>query len=68
MQFPIERMTAGVPAERIRTFRLTLGGGACQGGAALDTFTLVHNNTAMNAMLRPVATLINLATALGATG
>jgi hypothetical protein len=28
----------------------------------------VHNNTAMNAMLTPVAVLINLATALGATG
>jgi hypothetical protein len=29
----------------------------------------VHNNTLiMNAMLRPVAKLINLATAMGATG
>jgi hypothetical protein len=39
-----------------------------KGGAALDTCTPMHNNTIMNAQLKPVAALITTATAPGASG
>jgi hypothetical protein len=60
-----------VPSDWVADYldRLTRDPAGCQGGGRLDTFIVVHNNTAMSSVrLTPAVVLINLASSLGATG